>query len=253
MTANLYCFEKLLNATSQAEIFNFLEHQGNQLGYSGYVYAQLIDDTPADKVFRDDSKILDGDELIKQNFFTTYPCSWLQRYQEAGYQHSDPTLRLTADSNLPLIWDDISRRLGTQVVLDEARQHGLANGITVPVRGRNRGRALFSFATELAPETNPGHAAANAGMVVMTALHLHEALQRQFRKTSTLAVPKLTLRETDCLEWAANGKTSWEIAHILSVSERTVVFHIANATKKLDATNRRQAVARAISLNIIHP
>lgn len=70
---------------------------------------------------------------------------------------------------------------------------------------------------------------------------------------SNAPIPSLTSREKECLQWAAAGKTSWEIARILSVSERTVIFHIGNATKKLGATNRRQAVARAISLRLIAP
>ncbi len=45
-------------------------------------------------------------------------------------------------------------------------------------------------------------------------------------------------------------EVSWEISQILSVSERTVVFHIGNACRKLQVSNRRQAVARGISLGL---
>ncbi|MBF0346636.1 MAG: LuxR family transcriptional regulator [Magnetococcales bacterium] len=62
---------------------------------------------------------------------------------------------------------------------------------------------------------------------------------------------ELTQREKECLRWAADGKTSWETGLILKISERTVIFHITNAQRKLMASNKIQAVARAILYNMI--
>lgn len=61
----------------------------------------------------------------------------------------------------------------------------------------------------------------------------------------------LTRRETECLQWVARGKSSAEIAIIIGISVRGVDFHIESARKKLDAVNRAQAVAIAISINCI--
>lgn len=60
--------------------------------------------------------------------------------------------------------------------------------------------------------------------------------------------PALTSREADCLAYVAEGKTDWEIAVILSLSEATVRFHIDNARAKLDAATRAHAVAKWASL-----
>jgi len=57
---------------------------------------------------------------------------------------------------------------------------------------------------------------------------------------------KLSARELECLRWAAVGKTSWETAHILGVSERTVNFHFSNVFGKLKVNNKQAAVAQAI-------
>jgi DNA-binding CsgD family transcriptional regulator len=62
------------------------------------------------------------------------------------------------------------------------------------------------------------------------------------------APPALTLREADCLAYVAEGKTDWEIAVILSLSEATVRFHLDNARAKLDAATRAHAVAKWASL-----
>jgi DNA-binding CsgD family transcriptional regulator len=63
----------------------------------------------------------------------------------------------------------------------------------------------------------------------------------------------LTEREKECLLWAAEGKTGWEIANIVSISERTVTFHLQNASQKLGVVNRRQAISRALSMGLIEP
>ncbi len=61
----------------------------------------------------------------------------------------------------------------------------------------------------------------------------------------------LTERELDCLNWTAAGKTSVEIAEILTLSEHTINHYLNRATKKLDAVNRTQAVAKALRLGLI--
>jgi LuxR family quorum-sensing system transcriptional regulator CciR len=63
----------------------------------------------------------------------------------------------------------------------------------------------------------------------------------------------LSDREKECLGWAAAGKSSWDIAVILSISENTVNFHVKNAMKKLGATRRTLAVVKAINLGLIDP
>jgi DNA-binding CsgD family transcriptional regulator len=57
----------------------------------------------------------------------------------------------------------------------------------------------------------------------------------------------LSKREIEVLSWLKEGKTSWEIARILLISERTVNFHVSNIIKKLDANNRTHAVALAVA------
>ncbi len=55
----------------------------------------------------------------------------------------------------------------------------------------------------------------------------------------------LTPRETEVMTWLKNGKTNWEIAVILGITERTVKFHITNIMSKLNASTRSHAVALA--------
>lgn len=63
----------------------------------------------------------------------------------------------------------------------------------------------------------------------------------------------LTGRELQCLAWVSRGKTSWETAAILGVSESTVNFHLRNASKKLNVYGRQACVAQAIYRGFLQP
>jgi len=62
---------------------------------------------------------------------------------------------------------------------------------------------------------------------------------------------QLTQRESECLRWTAQGKSSWDIAVILKISRNTVNFHVKNAMKKLGTSRRTVAVIKAIDLGLI--
>ncbi|MGL4404172.1 MAG: helix-turn-helix domain-containing protein, partial [Notoacmeibacter sp.] len=61
----------------------------------------------------------------------------------------------------------------------------------------------------------------------------------------------LSVREVECLKWTAAGKTAYEISVITGLSDRTVEHYIASSMRKLNATNRVQAVAEAVRNRII--
>jgi DNA-binding response OmpR family regulator len=60
-------------------------------------------------------------------------------------------------------------------------------------------------------------------------------------------------REVETLTWAARGKTFAEIGEILSLSKRTVEFHLENARRKLGVPTRTQALIKAATGHLIQP
>ncbi len=62
----------------------------------------------------------------------------------------------------------------------------------------------------------------------------------------------LTRREIECLHWAAQGKSSGEIAIILGLTPRGINFHFESARRKLNANNRTHAVAIAVSNGLLN-
>jgi DNA-binding NarL/FixJ family response regulator len=65
------------------------------------------------------------------------------------------------------------------------------------------------------------------------------------------ATPALTPREQAVLEHLARGLGNKQIAGALGISERTVKFHVSSVFTKLKATNRTEAVARAVQAGLI--
>ena len=61
----------------------------------------------------------------------------------------------------------------------------------------------------------------------------------------------LSKRELDVLKCLAKGMTSSQIAAELFISENTVKTHVRHILEKLEASNRAEAVSRAIQLGII--
>jgi DNA-binding NarL/FixJ family response regulator len=60
----------------------------------------------------------------------------------------------------------------------------------------------------------------------------------------------LTPRESSVLQLLARGRSNKQIAATLGVSERTVKFHVSALFTKLGATNRTEAVTRAIQAGL---
>jgi DNA-binding CsgD family transcriptional regulator len=69
-------------------------------------------------------------------------------------------------------------------------------------------------------------------------------------------LPQFTPRETEIMNWTAQGKTSLQISVLIKVKEPTVKKHIKSACQKLNANNKTHATAIAVTLGLIaavHP
>lgn len=71
--------------------------------------------------------------------------------------------------------------------------------------------------------------------------------------TAVAPSPKggLSAREVEILTLASHGKTATDMAVSLTITERTVAFHINNIVEKLGASNKTHAVALALRQGLI--
>jgi DNA-binding NarL/FixJ family response regulator len=65
-------------------------------------------------------------------------------------------------------------------------------------------------------------------------------------KTMETVIAPLTVRESQILNYVAEGNTNKQIAHILGISEQTIKSHVSAILRKLNANDRAHAVALAM-------
>ena len=65
-------------------------------------------------------------------------------------------------------------------------------------------------------------------------------------KTMEAITAPLTHRETQILNYIANGNSNKQIAHILEISEQTIKNHVSSILRKLNANDRTHAAVLAI-------
>ncbi len=185
---------------------------------------------------------------------TNYPENWLNEYSENGYRHIDPFNNHCLESATPIIWADINNypRFNTseyKKYISRLRNYRLDNGLSVALRGKGCSICILNFNWNIDK---------SADQVTELALLAQTILPYLFDSAKHLKVvdnqaSRLTKREVECVSWAIDGKTSWEISKILGLSERTVVFHMTNLIRKTDTANRQQAIAKALMQGIVEP
>lgn len=182
-----------------------------------------------------------------------YPPEWMAHYRRHRYFEIDPVIDHCRYHTTPCLWaaDPSARRVGYLTdFFREAVDYGLRVGIGLPIHGPRGHSAMITVASDDVALARPN--LGRLGELQLLASFLHEAGNRIAESGTREPLPAhLTLRELDCLRWAAEGRTSWDIGQQLGISERTVVFHLQNAARKLGVLGRRQAIAKAMSLQLL--
>ncbi|WP_434630509.1 LuxR family transcriptional regulator [Chromobacterium sp. CV08] len=177
----------------------------------------------------------------------SYPTEWLDQYMKENYAQHDPIMRIHVGQG-PVMWEErFSRAKGSEEkrFIAEAAMNGMGNGVTFSAASeRNNIGSILSIAGR-----EPSRNAALVAMLNCLTPHLHQAAIRisNLPPASPSNMP-LSQREYDIFHWMSRGKTNWEIATILDISERTVKFHVANVIRKLNANNRTHAIVLGMHL-----
>lgn len=132
----------------------------------------------------------------------------------------------------------------------------LVHGISRPDRPQEI-ESFFLFAAQGASDLVP-----RAALLELLLPHMHAAWQRVQsveRDVSGASQPLapvikpggVTQREREILGWLREGKSNQQIADQLGISALTVKNHVQKILRKLNASNRAQAVAQAMSLQLL--
>lgn len=188
---------------------------------------------------------------------TDYAPDWVARYTAQNYVAVDPVSLEAQRSRIPFQWRGALAlpahdRPQARLVFDEAATFGMLDGFTVPIHSR-AGLSMMSLAIDDAALFTPKGAGIRHALHLL-ALQYHLSCERALCEPPPAPPPpRLSPREREVLLWTAKGKTGWEIAQILRLTERTVVYHVENAKAKLKAGSRSHAVVLALNLGLIDP
>ncbi|WP_217578771.1 LuxR family transcriptional regulator [Mesorhizobium sp. GbtcB19] len=189
----------------------------------------------------------DSTELI-----STYPQPWTSHYLHNRYQDVDPVIDHARRRHETFRWDadggDLDLLTLQRQLMDEANQFGIRRGFTIPIHDH---RGLFAALTFASDERRPLFFRVieqYERVLQLIAIFFHIQARQRLASDKTLDGVRLSDREMQCLQWAARGKTAWEIGQILGITQRTAEFHLDNAKKKLGVrTNIQAAIRLAIS------
>ncbi len=221
----------LQESNNEQELLNSVNNFCRELGVENFYFASSLfnisNTTP-------DLRTLSG-----------YPEQWQRRYQQANYFEDDLTVRHSRTKSTPLVWLDSVTEIDkkNQQIFTEAAEFGIVSGITFPYHGVGSEFGLLSGTVSESFQRSTLNS-----IVTQHSLYLLGAALFDLHNEDKddIYANRLTTREKECLRWAAEGKTSWEMSVILSISERTACFHLDNAKKKLNSVTRTGAVSKAL-------
>jgi DNA-binding CsgD family transcriptional regulator len=191
--------------------------------------------------------------------FTTMPAQWIRRYDEMAYIEVDPRIEAVWRSAVPLVWDQrtfrgLSRRCD-EFLADSAR-HGLGSGVCFIIHLPGECHVFVSLSSALSTLDNVCRQSIARAIPDILAFghYFHEVFMRATIESNLPPRAEgaaLSTRERQCLAFAAQGRTTDEIATELGISTRTVQYHFDSIRTKLRANNRQEAIAMAVQAKII--
>jgi LuxR family quorum sensing-dependent transcriptional regulator len=216
-------------STKQEDVTRLFEEVLGEYGFHAYVVGWLT---------------VSGDRVKDHLFANGWPAEWASMYVRDRLVEHDPIPRHGFRSVEPFEWSeatyDAENEPLSKAVMDRSHDFRMDKGFFVPIHFGDRASGGVSLAGER-PEF--GHGVKPA--LHLMSLYVHNRI-RSLLDTSEQVSQVLTPREREVLQWTASGKSSWEIGIILSISERTVNFHIGTAMRKMDSVNRTAAVVAAL-------
>lgn len=240
-------FEDFISSTneakSQQELFDIFIKTVSQFGYDMAVYSFLTDCPSIDK-------------KAGHGVLSSYPEEFMKIYLENGYTNIDPVVKYALTGVKAFSWGDMYENISidkkNKKMMGEANEYKMLDGAAIAIYGANLEVAGIGLSTSFGT-INPDKNTISMLRAIVNQFHLCycEFERSNLNKNQQHII--ITEREKEVLLWSAEGKTVYETAIILSISDATVKFHLQNIYRKLDVTDRTQAVVKAIKLMLINP
>jgi DNA-binding CsgD family transcriptional regulator len=228
----------VLEAKTRDELQDQLVHFSQQLGFQTVAGMTVID------------HFLGEPEFITVD---NAPAAYRTNYQDRNNGKRDPVMQHCKTKSVPIIWDQNTYLKANQVEKwEQQARFGYRYGISLALHMPEGRHFMLGVVRDQALPNDPVEITRVVAALQLFAVHAQEAAARILVPASVdSSLPVLTPRELETLRWTMEGKTAWEVANVLGISERTAVLHANNAMHKLSCVNKHQAVLKALRLGLI--
>lgn len=169
-----------------------------------------------------------------------YPQAWEEELLANDFIADDPVHLASVRTNIGFSWGEIATFIPLssrhREILDRSGRHGIGSGFTVPANVPGEPSGSCSFAVEQGRDL-PYQRLLCAEQI---GAHAFRAARRIHDFPARGAHPHLNRRERQCFHLVAAGKTDWEIAKILGISQETVHQYVKRARAAYDVVSRTQ-------------
>jgi LuxR family quorum sensing-dependent transcriptional regulator len=175
--------------------------------------------------------------------FESWPADWRRTYLEKRLYIDDPILDHCQRTPHPFTWSEATRsglsRAGNRVMA-MAASYGMVDGFVVPMFGLGGQLNGMTFAG-----SNPTRDPNSRAELHLISMYAYARAKQLLRKEPEPTI-RLTPRERQAIQWAAAGKTDWEIGQLLGISESAAHKRIESAKRKFGTATRIQAIVEAL-------
>ncbi len=228
---------KLIDRADTSEsVLGVFKSYINSLGFDRFFVSQLVN--PLSPMAR------------KAMMFTDWPDDLVEERVGKGQMLNDPVIIYGLRSRTPFTWEtafNYEKRYGSGMK-DAAVEYDMNDGYMFPMRRPGSVDGGISLATkqlDLSPDKR--------AELELACMHCYYRLEALHPAPPPEPEVRLAPRERDVLQYAAVGKTFWEMSVIMGISEAAAKDSMRRARQKLDCVNTTQAVSRAISRDLILP
>jgi DNA-binding CsgD family transcriptional regulator len=228
----------VLEAKTRDELLHEVVRFTNQLGFQTVTAITVID------------HFLGEPEFIS---IDNGPVGYKELAQDLRDARRDPVMQHCKVKSVPIIWDQSTYRNAGQVdKWEQQARFGYRHGISLALHMPEGRHFLLGVDRDQPLPKDPAEVTRMVAALQLFAVHAQEAsIRTLLPAVSGPDLPSLTPRELETLRWTMEGKTAWEVANVLGISERTAVLHANNAMHKLGCVNKHQAVLKALRLGLI--
>jgi LuxR family transcriptional activator of conjugal transfer of Ti plasmids len=182
---------------------------------------------------------------------STYPSNWTMHYLQHHYERFDPVIIQAICHPEPFEWGlGVGPSTPTKPqreLFEEAARFGIRYGFTVPIHDSRGPVAAMTFAADERRPQFERSIVEHARVLQLMAIYFHAHARHKLSHRRSINGVTLSPRELECLEWAAQGKSAWEIGRILDISRHTAATYLENVKTKLGVRTIVQAVVHLMA------